>query len=225
VLYVLATPIGNLGDFSERAKSTLLTVDAIACEDTRVTGKLLAHFSVSKPMVSYREENELRLAPELADRIAAGESIALISDAGTPCLNDPGFRLVRECRKRGLPVTGIPGPMAAVHALSISGLPSHAFFFAGFLPPKTHGRKQFFEQHQQLEATIIVYESCHRIDKALIDLVDTLGPDRCIAVMRELTKFHEKVHVGKAQRVKERILSEPMKGEFVMLIAPEGYEL
>ena len=226
-LTLVAAPIGNLGDMTPRAIETLKTVDTIACEDTRVTGKLLSKLGIEKtsPLLSYREENEKHMAIELADRIELGERIALISDAGMPVISDPGFRLVRECRKRGLHVTSAPGLTAATTALALSGLPTDAFLYVGFLPPKSAARKRFFESKKEFEYTIIVYESCHRIGKFLNELVETLGKDRCISVSRELTKLHETVHTGVASKVRERVEKSSQKGEFVVCIAKHGFEL
>lgn len=226
-LTLVATPIGNLSDFSARAAECLRSVDCIACEDTRVTGKLLSKLGIEKSgaLLSYREENEKSVAPELADRIAAGEQIALVSDAGMPAISDPGFRLVRECRRRGLPVTCAPGATACTDALALSGLPTDGFLFVGFLPPKTAARKRFFEKYRDFEYTIVLYESCHRIAKLLNDLVEILGPERSICVARELTKLHETVFTGPAGEVCERVLNASQKGEFVVCIAKSGYEL
>jgi 16S rRNA (cytidine1402-2'-O)-methyltransferase len=223
----VAAPIGNLGDMTARAIETLKSVDAIACEDTRVTGKLLSKLAIEKngPLISYREENEKHMAGELADRIAAGEQVALISDAGMPAISDPGFRLVRECRKRGLRVTTAPGATAATTALALSGLPSDGFLYVGFLAPKSAARKRFFESKKDFEYTIIVYESCHRIGKFLNDLVACLGEQRCICVGRELTKLHETIHSGPAGEVRDRVAKGSQKGEFVVCIAKEGFEL
>lgn len=210
-----------------RAIETLTQANAIACEDTRVTGKLLSKLEIEKTatLISYREENEKHMAVELADRIAAGEQIVLISDAGMPAISDPGFRLVRECRKRGLKVTAAPGLTAATTALALSGLPSDGFLYVGFLPPKSAARKRFFESKRDFEYTIIVYESCHRIGKFINDLVATLGDERCISVGRELTKLHETIHTGPAAQVRDRVAKGSQKGEFVVCIAKEGFEL
>ncbi|MDQ8193336.1 16S rRNA (cytidine(1402)-2'-O)-methyltransferase [Coraliomargarita sp. SDUM461004] len=226
-LTLVAAPIGNLGDMTARAIETLKNSDSIACEDTRVTGKLLSKLAIQKnaPLISYREENEKHMAIELADRIEAGEQIALISDAGMPAISDPGFRLVRECRKRKLKVTAAPGLTAATTALALSGLPSDGFLYVGFLPPKSAARKRFFENKRDFEYTIIIYESCHRIGKFLNDLVATLGEDRCISVGRELTKLHETIHTGPAVEVRERVASGSQKGEFVVSIAKDGFQM
>lgn len=226
-LTLVAAPIGNLGDMTARAIEVLQSVDAIACEDTRVTGKLLSKLGIETEasLISYREENEKHMAGELANRIEGGENIALISDAGMPAISDPGFRLVRECRARGLTVTAAPGVTAATTALALSGLPSDGFLYVGFLPPKSAARKRFFESKSEFEYTIIVYESCHRIGKFLNDLVEVLGEDRCISVCRELTKLHETIHTGPAAQVRDRVASGSQKGEFVVCIAKDGFVL
>ena len=226
-LTLVAAPIGNLGDMTPRAIDVLKGVETIACEDTRITGKLLAKLGMENEakLVSYREENEKHMAPELTDQIAAGRQIALISDAGMPAISDPGFRLVRECRKRGLPVSSAPGVTAATTALALSGLPSDGFLYVGFLPPKAAARKRFFESRRHFEYTIVVYESCHRIGKFLNDLVEVLGEGRSISVSRELTKLHETVHTGPAAEVRDRVAKGSQKGEFVVCIAKDGFEL
>ncbi len=226
-LTLVAAPIGNLSDITPRAVDVLSAASFIACEDTRVTGKLLSKLEIENnaQLISYREENESYMAGEIADRMEAGEHIALIADAGTPAISDPGFRLVRECRKRGLKVTTAPGVSAVITALSLSGLPSDAFLYVGFLAPKSAARKRFFEANQTNDYTIIIYESCHRIGKFLNDLVSTLGPDRCISVCRELTKLHETIHTGPASEVRDRVADGSQKGEFVICIAKDGFEL
>lgn len=226
-LILVATPIGNLSDQTERATDYLRTADCIACEDTRVTGKLLSKLEINKSgaLLSYREENEKFLALELAERISEGAHIVLVADAGMPAISDPGFRLVRECRKRGLRVTCAPGATACTTALALSGLPTDGFLFAGFLPPKSAARKRFIEKYQNFEYTIVLYESCHRIVKFLDDLICVLGESRTICVARELTKLHETVISGPAEEVRARILKTSQKGEFVVCIAKEGYVL
>lgn len=226
-LTLVATPIGNLGDVSPRAREALSQADCIACEDTRVTGKLLAKLGIeTKPeLLSYRNENEKSLAEPLAERIARGENIALVADAGTPSISDPGFRLVRACRQHGLPVTAVPGPCAAVTALALSGLPSDGFLFVGFLPPKRAARQRFFKEYEDFGYTLILYESCHRICKCMDDLVKTMGAERAVSVSRELTKLHETVHSGTAAEVRNRVMNASQKGEFVITIAKKGYTL
>ncbi len=222
-LYLVSTPIGNLGDITLRAIEILQAVDRVACEDTRVTGKLLAHLGISKPLVSYRDENEQRLAPSLAQAVAEGERLALVSDAGTPLISDPGFRLVRTCRNLGAPVFSIPGATALISALSVSGLPSHAFSFLGFLPVKAGRRRSLLEIHLELDQTTIFYESTHRILRLLEELCQWLEPDRRVAVVRELTKKFETFKEGTAAEVLKYFQQSSVKGEFVVLIAPSGF--
>jgi 16S rRNA (cytidine1402-2'-O)-methyltransferase len=224
-LYVVATPIGHLADLTERARTVLESVDLIACEDTRTSGVLLARLAVRRPLVSYHEHNELEAAEQLAAQIAEGRSIALITDAGTPGLSDPGFRLVRSCRRRGLPVVPIPGPVAFAAVLSASGLPTNGFLFVGFLPPKSAARIAFLTRYREFDYTLALYESCHRIDKAVAEIVATLGPERVICVAKEVTKIHETFLVGAAAAVEARLAGMSRKGEFTLLIAPGDYRL
>jgi 16S rRNA (cytidine1402-2'-O)-methyltransferase len=224
-LYVVATPIGNLADISERGRAILGAVDLVACEDTRTTGTLLTRFGLHKELVAYHEHNETDAALRLADQIAAGKSVAVVSDAGTPALSDPGFRIVRECRRRGLPVVPVPGASALTAVLSASGLPTNGFLFVGFLPPKTAARTGFFERYRDFEYTLVLYESCHRIDKAVAEIVTTLGEQRVICVAKEVTKLHETFLVGTAAEVAARLAKTALKGEFVLLIAPADYVL
>jgi len=224
-LYVVATPIGNLADLSDRARALLGAVDLIACEDTRTTGALLTRLGLRRDLVPYHEHNELEAAEKLADQLAAGKSVAVVSDAGTPALSDPGFRLVRACRRRGLPVVPVPGPCAVVAVLSASGLPTNGFLYVGFLPPKSAARIAFFEKYRDFPYTLALYESCHRIDKAVDELVSTLGPARVICVAKEVTKLHETFWVGPAVDVQARLAKASLKGEFVLLVAPVDFEL
>ncbi len=224
-LYVVATPIGNLSDLSDRARAILGTADLVACEDTRTTGMLLGRLGISRELVSYHEHNELEAAERLAQLIAAGKSVALASDAGTPGLSDPGFRIVRACRRRSLPVVPVPGPVAFAAVLSASGLPTNGVLFAGFLPAKTSARCAFYERHRDFPYTVALYESCHRIDKAMDDIVATLGAERTVCVAKEVTKLHESFWVGKAGEVRERLSKASLKGEFTLLIAPADFTL
>ncbi|MDR3316793.1 MAG: 16S rRNA (cytidine(1402)-2'-O)-methyltransferase [Puniceicoccales bacterium] len=224
-LYVVGTPIGNLGDLSFRAVAVLRGSAVIACEDTRVTGNLLRRFAVDRPLVAYHEHNEREVAPLIAEKIVAGEAVALASDAGTPTISDPGFRLVRECRRRRLPVFAVPGPCAAIAALSASGLPTDAFLFLGFPPSKTIARENFLRQYGEFPHTLIFHESCHRIEKFLISLVAVFGEERVIAVARELTKLHETWHVGPLGVVHGDLLRFPRRGEFTILVAPKNFIL
>lgn len=224
-LYVVATPIGNLSDLTDRARAILGSADIIACEDTRTTGALLAGLGIRSRLVAYHEHNETEAAEQLAEEIAAGRSVAIASDAGTPGLSDPGFRLVRACRRRSIPVVPVPGPAAFAAVLSASGLPTNGFLFAGFLAPKSSARLAFLGKYREFEYTIALYESCHRIGKAVDDIVSALGPDRVICVAKELTKLHETFWVGPASEVRGRLAKASLKGEFTLLIAPEGYRL
>lgn len=224
-LYVVATPIGNLADLTERARAILAAVDLIACEDTRTTGAMLTRLGLHRELVAYHEHNETEMAPRLADQLVAGRSIAVVSDAGTPALSDPGFRVVRECRRRGLPVIPVPGASALLAVLSASGLPSNGFLYVGFLPAKSAARISFFEKHREFDYTLALYESCHRIDKAVEEIVATLGPTRVICVAKEVTKLHETFLVGPAADVQMRLAKTSLRGEFVLLIAPADFVL
>jgi 16S rRNA (cytidine1402-2'-O)-methyltransferase len=224
-LYVVATPIGNLSDLTERARAILGAVDLIACEDTRTTGPLLTRLGLRRELVSYHEHNEAEAAERLVERLAAGASMAVVSDAGTPGLSDPGFRLVRACRRRNLPVVPVPGPSALTAVLSASGLPTNGFLFVGFLPPKSSARIAFFEHYRDFDYTLVLYESCHRIDKAVAEIVSTLGPGRAICVAREVTKLYETFLVGPAGTVQARLAQGSLKGEFVLVVSPAGFVL
>ena len=222
-LYVVATPIGNLADLSQRASSILCQCSLIACEDTRVSRKLLSAIGSDRPTVSYRDANEQAEAIRLADRLDAGESIALVCDAGTPTISDPGFRLVRECRKRGIPVVPVPGPAAMVTALMASGLPTDGFLYLGFLPPKKAARLRTFEKFKDFEYTLVFYESCHRIEKFIADAIDILGPERVASLGRELTKQHETFLVGSLSEIQSQLTGKNLKGEFVVIVGPSRF--
>lgn len=223
ILYVVATPIGNRDDLSARAIAILGQCDLIACEDTRKTKQLLNATSITKPCCSYHEHNEIRQAIHLADKVASGLTIALVSDAGTPTISDPGFRLVRECRLRGLTVIPLPGPSAAVTALSASGLPSNGFLFLGFLPVKKTARQNLLSNYVIFPYTLIFYESCYRIEKCLYDLQAVFGPQRVICVARELTKIYETFYLGEAAAVIPNVKKDTKKGEYVVLVAKNEY--
>jgi 16S rRNA (cytidine1402-2'-O)-methyltransferase len=218
-LAIVATPIGNLEDLTLRAARTLREADLIACEDTRQTRKLLAHYGISKPLVSYHEHNERERSSELLEELAKGRTIALVSDAGTPLIADPGYRLVAQARERGFQVTPIPGPSALIAALSASGLPTDAFLFHGFLPAKTTARRTLLEQLKSLPATLVFYETPHRILDALEDIAAILG-SRTVALGREITKTYEEFLSGPAAELHEKLAARPsIKGEFVVMIA------
>src|SRR5262245_29715217 len=187
-LFVVATPIGNLNDISNRTLETLRDVDLIACEDTRHTIKLLNHFGIQKPLTSYHEFNEERKAHELAEKLSGDTDVALVSDAGTPTIADPGYRLVRLCRQRGIPVAAIPGPSAVISAISASGLPSNEFVFLGFLPSKKTARREKLANAAKYNCTLVFYETPHRIGAALEDIEAVLG-NREICLAREITKI------------------------------------
>jgi 16S rRNA (cytidine1402-2'-O)-methyltransferase len=217
-LYVVATPIGNLEDITYRAVRVLGEVDLIACEDTRQTRKLLDHYGIQKPAVSYHEHNETERAEELAERLRQGASIALVSDAGAPLVSDPGYRLVRAAIESGIAVYPIPGPSAVVAALSASGLPTDSFRFAGFLPHKPGQRMKALEAIADEHATVIFYEAPHRILESLEALEQVLG-DRPVVVARELTKIHEEFLRGTAAEVRAELASrDSVKGEITLLI-------
>ncbi|MBA4138520.1 MAG: 16S rRNA (cytidine(1402)-2'-O)-methyltransferase [Opitutus sp.] len=222
-LYVVATPIGNLADLTERARAILGAVDVIACEDTRTTGAMLHRFGLHKDLVPYHEHNETEAAERLAEMVGAGKSVAVVSDAGTPGLSDPGFRIVRACRRRNLPVVPVPGPCALTAVLSAAGLPTNGFLFAGFLPAKSAARIVFLQKHHDFDYTLALYESCHRIDKFAAEIVEVLGPDRVICIAKEVTKLHETFLVGLSADVQARLGKTSLKGEFVVLIAPKEF--
>ncbi len=222
-LYVVATPIGNLADLTDRARAILGAVDVVACEDTRTTGAMLTRLGLHRELTPYHEHNETEAADRLAEQISLGKSVAVVSDAGTPGLSDPGFRIVRACRRRGLPVVPVPGPSALVAVLSASGLPTNGFLFAGFLPPKSAARIAFLQKHRDFDYTLALYESCHRIDKFATEIVEVLGADRVICIAKEVTKLHETFLVGLAGEVLARLQKMSLKGEFVVLIAPKDF--
>ncbi|MBI2518320.1 MAG: 16S rRNA (cytidine(1402)-2'-O)-methyltransferase [Opitutae bacterium] len=222
-LYVVATPIGNLADLTDRARAILGAVDVIACEDTRTTGTLLHRLGLHKELVAYHEHNETEAAEQLAELVSLGKSLAVVSDAGTPALSDPGFRLVRACRRRGLPVVPVPGPSAITAVLSAAGLPTNGFLFVGFLPAKSSARVAFLQKYHDFDYTVALYESCHRIDKFAEEIVNVLGPDRVICIAKEVTKLHETFLVGLAADVQARLAKSSLKGEFVVLIAPKDF--
>lgn len=222
-LFIVATPIGNLGDLSQRAALTIENSDIIACEDTRVTAKLLQHLNLQIPMVSYREENERKKSQEIALDIESGKKVALLSDAGYPCINDPGFRLVRECHARKLKIIPIPGPNAALTALAASGLPTHQFAFIGFLPKKTGQVQKTIESWKDFDGSVVLYESKYKIAKTLNVISETLGSDRFICLARELTKSYESILSGPASQVIEEQSQSSGKGEFTIVIGPSGY--
>ncbi len=216
-LYLVATPIGNLQDISQRALDTLRTVNLIACEDTRHTLKLLNHYRISNSLISYHEHNEQERAEELTDRLVSGDSIAIVSDAGTPGICDPGFRIVQRAIEVGAAVVPIPGAVAFVNAAAASGLATDSIFFGGFLPSKKGDRRKRLEEIAMIPATLVLYESPHRLAKSLADCLDVLG-DRRAAVARELTKLHEEFARGTLSELVTRFATQPARGEIVLVI-------
>lgn len=220
-IYLVATPIGNLEDITLRALRVLKQADLIACEDTRQTQKLLNHFGIEKPTVSYHEHNEASRAAELIEKLAQGARIAVVSDAGMPGISDPGFRLVSLAIERGIAVVPIPGPAAFVAALVASGLPVESFVFMGFLPPKSGARRRVLERIKESLQTQIFYEAPHRIRETLEDIVAMLGSQRHVVVARELTKIHEEFLRGTAAEILGTVNGRgELKGEIVLLIGP-----
>jgi 16S rRNA (cytidine1402-2'-O)-methyltransferase len=218
-LYIVSTPIGNLEDITYRAIRILREVDLIACEDTRTTRRLLDHYDISTRTVSYHEHNEQERAEELLSHLESGQSIAVVSDAGTPLLSDPGYRIVRAAVEAGITVEAIPGPSALLTALVASGLPTDQFHFAGFFPPKQSQRIRILESLRDEAATLIFYEAPHRIVETLADIEAVLR-DRAIVVARELTKIHEEVLRGAAASIRDTLSGrDSIRGEFVILIA------
>ena len=219
-LHLVATPIGNLGDITLRGLWVLRNVDRILCEDTRVTARLLAHYGIDKPLQPYHDHNAERVRPGIIEALRRGEKLALVSDAGTPLVSDPGYKLVRAALAEGLAVTAAPGPSAALTALTLSGLPPDAFLFAGFLPPRPAARRRILEQWRRLEATLIVFEGPSRLAASLADMAAVLG-DRDAAVARELTKRHEEVRRDTLAALGEHYRTAgPPRGEVVIVIGP-----
>ena len=218
-LYIVSTPIGNINDITLRALETLKRVDLVLCEDTRHSGQLLHQYDIKKPLLSFHEHNELQRIPEIISRLKNGEDIALISDAGTPLISDPGFKLVRAAREENLEVISVPGASAATAALSISGLPTDKYLFVGYLP-KTSGKKEellkkLVELKKLLPQSLVFYESPHRIEKTLTDL-EKYFPESIVSVQRELTKIHEQVLTGPITEVRPKLTST--KGEFTVVL-------
>ncbi|MDR0742550.1 MAG: 16S rRNA (cytidine(1402)-2'-O)-methyltransferase [Puniceicoccales bacterium] len=223
-LVIVPTPIGNLGDISARAIEALARCDIILCEDTRVCSKLLNHLKIDKKMFLYRDDNEERQVQKIIDLIEGGNTVCLTSDAGTPAISDPGYRIVNACRRRKIPVESLPGACALITALAASGLPSDGFLFLGFLPSKTSARINMFKKYADFDYTLIFYESCHRILKFLKDLQNVMGATRIICMAREMTKMHEIFHVGEVGQIYDEIASMPLKGEYVIIVAPQRFK-
>jgi len=221
-LYIVSTPIGNLGDLSKRAAEILAAADLIACEDTRRTGRLLAHLGLKRRLVSLHEHNERSRLPSLVAALAEGQSIALVSDAGTPLLSDPGFLLVREAIAHGIDIRVVPGPSAPIAALALSGLPPHPFTFLGFPPPKSGKRRSFYRKYADLDHTLVIFESPHRLAASLHDLLAEMG-NRPAALAREMTKLHEEVLRGSLGEILEAVEARgSLKGELVIVLGRRG---
>ena len=217
-LYIVSTPIGNLEDITLRALRTLKEVDLIAAEDTRHTSLLLKHFGIRTPLTSYFEGNELRKREFILSRLKQGDQIALVSDAGTPGISDPGFRLIRLAIENRIPVVPIPGPSAVIAALSAAGLPTDAFLFKGFLPHKSKKRRDLLKPLEEVKETLIFYESPHRLTETLKDIFDILG-DREIVLTRELTKVYEEILRGKVSEIQNQLAERKLKGEITLVIS------
>lgn len=226
ILHVVATPIGNLGDFSPRAVETLKSVAAICAEDTRRTRPLLQQFGIDTPLIALHEHNEDEIASRLVARLRVGESLALVSDAGTPLVSDPGYRLVRAAREAGIRISPVPGAAALIAALSVAGLPSDRFVFEGFLPAKAGARRERLQALAGESRTLIFYEASHRIVEFLDDAASAFGAERPAVVARELTKLFETVLDGPLGEVRSRIEQDPnqQKGEFVVLVEGAGQD-
>lgn len=218
-LYLVATPIGNLGDLSPRAVETLRSVDFIAAEDTRVSRKLLTHFDIRRPLISYHEHNHVTAGQAVLSRLLAGEDCALVTDAGTPAISDPGEDLVRLCAENGVAVCAIPGCCAAVSALAVSGLPTGRFVFEGFLTVNKKSRRERLAQLRSEERTMIFHEAPHKLRATLADLRDAFGPDRRISLCRELTKLHEEVIRCTLGEAADRCERSAPRGEYVLVVA------
>ena len=219
-LYVVATPIGNLGDLTVRGREVLASVAAICAEDTRHTRQLLSAYGMEKPLVALHEHNEAEIAWRLVERLRAGDSLALVSDAGTPLVSDPGYRLVREVRAAGLKVSPVPGACAAIAALSVAGIPSDRFCFEGFLPAKGSGRRERLQALARETRTLVFYESSHRIEESLVDFVACFGGGREAVLARELTKLFETVLGDTLEDILQRVRADEnqRKGEFVLVV-------
>lgn len=224
MLYLIATPIGNLGDITLRALETLRTVDVVAAEDTRKTGMLLKHFDIKKPQISFQEYNEQRVLPKIMDLLREGQSVAVVTNAGTPGISDPGFTLVRAAAAEGIPVTAIPGAAALVLAVTLSALPVHSFTYRGFPPRKSGARRRFLAVDAQSPHTLIFYESPYRLKDFLTDALAVYG-DRRAAVANDLTKMFEAVLRGRLSELIARLEKEEPRGEYTVVIAGAGDEL
>lgn len=223
-LYLVATPIGNLGDMTLRGLWVLRNADIVLCEDTRITGGLLHHYGIKKQLLTCHDHNEAERQAEILRRLAEGQAIALVSDAGTPLISDPGYKLVQACRAAGHSIVPVPGACAAITALTFSGLPSDRFMFIGFLPPKQAARQEVLKDLAQTQATLIFYESPQRLKATLADLCQLYGPERPAAVGRELTKLYEDMQSATLGELAAFYEQDEIKGEIVLLIGPSTQE-
>ena len=221
-IYIISGPIGNLEDITLRAIEVIKEVDLILSEDTRETQKVLEKYGISKPQISYRDQNHNRIFPRILEMIEEGKNLGLMSDSGTPLISDPGFNLVREAIEKGINVISIPGPSAVISALAISGLPTDKFSFLGFLPKSKGQQKTMLEKYGELDATLVIYESPFRIEALLTQIYETLG-NRKVCVAGELTKVYEKINRGPVLDVLESIKKFKPKGEYVVLVAKKGF--
>ena len=224
-LFVIATPIGNLADITYRAVSVLRDVSVVAAEDTRRSRKLLSHYRIETPLIAYHEHNARQQVEPLLEKLHAGQDVALISDAGTPGIADPGYRLIQACYATGVPVVAVPGPSALVAALSIAGVPTDRFTFEGFLPAKAQARKKLMQEKANADNTLVFYEAPHRLVAALQDFLETCGPERLLVVARELTKLHEEVFRGSTAEAVDHFSAARVKGELVLILPPGEKQL
>ncbi len=226
-LYVVATPIGNMGDLSPRAREVLGSVALVAAEDTRHTGQLLTHAGITARLLSLHEHNETGRVEEILERLRAGDCVALVTDAGTPLISDPGYRLLAALRAANLPVSPVPGPCAAIAALSIAGLPTDRFYFEGFLPARAVARTARLRELARRGETLVFYEATNRLGDTLADAIAVFGPERAAAVGRELTKLHETVYRGSLADVRAAVLADPggSRGECTWLLAGSAVEM
>jgi 16S rRNA (cytidine1402-2'-O)-methyltransferase len=222
-LFVVSTPIGNLGDWSDRAREVLGGVAIVACEDTRVTGKLLRRFEIRTPLRSYHEHNEVARAGELLSLLLEGRDVALVSDAGTPLVSDPGYRLVRAAREAGVEIRAVPGPSALLAALAVSGLPSSRFTFVGFLPPKGAARARAIGSLERIEHTLVFFEAGTRVERTLKDLATALG-SRPAVLLREMTKLHEEHRSGSLAELHAWTSDQKLRGEMTLVVSGPGDE-
>ncbi len=220
-LFVIATPIGNLQDISLRALEVLKSIDLIAAEDTRHSKKLLEHFVINKPLQALHQHNEIKASLDIIQQLKDGRSVALISDAGTPCISDPGFKLVKLAHENNIKIVPLPGASAAIAALSVAGMPADQFYFGGFLPAKKSSREKYLNALQEFTVTLVFYETPHRIVDSLTDLITCFGRDREILLAREITKLHETIHAATLGDLLTFVTNDPnqQKGEFVLVVA------